>query len=210
MRSDVPDQLAPPERSGKEIGRHVDEILSRPEFQEPPKSLYDRVVELINELIGDVLGQVIGGARGSVIGLVLVGVLIATLIAVWVRFVPTMSRDARARGREIDVDRVQPARDWVAQAEAAAATGNWREALRCRYRALIARLAERGVIEEVPGRTAGEYRRELHRAFPSAAPHFNRATELFELAWYGGRSADSDDHAAFVEVAGRVIGEVRT
>lgn len=211
MRVDVaapPDQLPPPERSGEEIGRHVEEILSRPEFQEPPKSLYDRVVDFVNEGISDALGAILGGGRGSIVGLVLAVALIAALIAIWVRFVPTMSRDPRAGGREPSVERRRAARDWTAEADAAAAAGNWRNALRCRHRALVARLAEGGVIEEVPGRTAGEYGVELRRALPSAAPHFNGATQLFEYAWYGGRPAGADDHDAFVELSRHVLAEV--
>jgi hypothetical protein len=46
-------------------------------------------------------------------------------------------------------------------------------------------LAARGLVEEVPGRTAGEYRREVGRAVPAAAADFAGATELFEVAWYG-------------------------
>ena len=50
------------------------------------------------------------------------------------------------------------AAQWRAEAAAHDAAGRWREALRCRYRALVAELAGRGLVEEIPGRTSGEYR----------------------------------------------------
>src|SRR4029450_4451834 len=80
-----------------------------------------------------------------------------------------------------------------------------RAALRSRYRALAPDLASRGLVEEVPGRTAGEYRRQVGRALPEAATDFAGATELFEVAWYGrsrrwaggaGRGPGSDRRAA--------------
>ncbi len=200
----APSELPPPERTGDEIGQHVDEILSRPEFQEPPKTLYERIVEFVNELITETLGAVLGGGRGTLVGLVLLALLVAALVFVWVRFAPTMSRDPGVRGDGTTVDERRTARDWAAEADAAAAEGRWRDAMRCRYRALIARLAERGVIEEIPGRTAGEYRRDVHLSLPSASTAFGEATDLFEAAWYGGRSASAGEHDSFVELSQRV------
>lgn len=200
-----PEELPPPERGGEEIARHVDEILSRSEFQGPPRSIVDRVLDYVSELISEAIGGVIGGGRGSLAGFILFVVLLGALVFVWIRFVPTMSRDPGARADGATAVAGRRAVDWTAEADAAAAAGRWRDALRCRYRALIARLSERGVIEEVAGRTAGEYRHELHRALPVAAPDFSRATELFELAWYGDQSTDTGDHDRFVELSDRVL-----
>lgn len=208
-RAAAPEQLPPPERSGGEIGEHIDEILSRPEFQDPPKTLYERIVEYVNDLIGDALGAMLGGGRGTVVGLVLLALLVAGLIAIWIRFVPTVSRDPATRGRAATLDEGRPARDWVAEADEAAAAERWRDAVRCQYRALVARLAERGVIDEVPGRTAGEYRHELHRALPAAAGDFGQATELFEEAWYGDQPATTRELDTFVELSRRVDASVR-
>jgi len=204
----APDELPPPNRSGEEIGRHIDEILSRPEFEEPPRTLYERIVDFVNELISETLGAVLGGGRGTVVGLVLLALLVATSVAVWVRFARTMSRDPDVRDTGATIDERRAARDWTSEADAAAVDGRWRDAMRCRYRALIARLSERGVVEEIPGRTAGEYRHELHRALPVAAGDFGRATELFELAWYGAAPTTPSDHDSFVELSQRVVASV--
>jgi hypothetical protein len=204
-RAGGPEQLPPPDRTGEDIGRHIDEILSRPEFRPPSRSLLQRIFDFVAEVVSDLLSTVVGGGRGSLIGLVLVIAFIGALIAIWVRFVPTMSRDPSTRGDGGDVERRRPATDWNAEADGAAAAGRWRDALRYRYRALIARLAEVGVIEEVPGRTAGEYRHELHRALPIAAAEFARATDLFEQTWYGGQLAGSAEHAVLVDLSRRVL-----
>ena len=77
--------------------------------------------------------------------------------------------------------------------------------MRARYRALVADLAGRGVVDEIPGRTAGEYQAELGANLPAAAPPFAGATELFEGARYGQRPTASADAAHFRELADRVL-----
>ena len=87
----------------------------------------------------------------------------------------------------------RPPSEWLAAAAAHEACGEWNDAVRCRYRALVAELAVRGLLEEVPGRTSGEYRRLLADALPVGAPPFSTASDVFDRAWYGFRSADAVD-----------------
>jgi hypothetical protein len=61
------------------------------------------------------------------------------------------------------------------------------------------------VVEEVPGRTSGEYRGEVGRNLPTSADAFAGATELFERAWYGRRPTGADDAARFRDLARRVL-----
>ena len=70
---------------------------------------------------------------------------------------------------------------------------------------MVADLAARGVVDEVPGRTAGEYRTAVTRSTPAAAPDFSVATELFERAWYGAKPTGPDDSARFRELSERVL-----
>jgi hypothetical protein len=81
--------------------------------------------------------------------------------------------------------------------------------LRARYRALVAELAARGVVDEVPGRTTGEYRAEVIANLPGAAPEFGGATELFEATVYGDRSAGPSDTAELDALADRVLAGAR-
>jgi len=106
---------------------------------------------------------------------------------------------------EVAPPRLRPAVDWRADAAANEAAGHWRAALRCRYRALVADLAARGLVEEVPGRTAGEYRREVGVNAPAAAGDFDGATALFEAAWYGNRPTGPDEAQRFRALEGRVL-----
>jgi hypothetical protein len=195
-----------PAPSADEVRRGADEILSRPEFQEPARSLYERVLDWIGARIADALGAFLGGGAGAVVAWV---VLVALVLAVAYLVARALQRDRRvARGDgdgvavETDVRRA-PA-DWEAEAARHEAEGRWRDALRCRYRALVAGLARRGVVDEVPGRTSGEYRLLVGRARPQAAEPFAGATDLFERAWYGGEDPGPDAASDFRALAGAV------
>ena len=98
----------------------------------------------------------------------------------------------------------RPFTAWDAEADRLEGEGRWREALRCRYRSLIARLAGAGVVDEIPGRTAGEYRTLVGGARPQVGEPFAGATDLFERAWYGDEATGPDESSDFRSLADRV------
>ena len=196
-----PRDLPPPDHSGASIRRAAREITSRPEFRRPGKSLTQTVLDWLNNLL-DRITRVSGGT--TVVGFLIL--LVALALIGW--FVYRATRGLRPdpkRSVSVIVDVGRPATDWRAEATAHDAAGRWREALRCRYRALIADLAARGTVREVPGRTTGEYRAALTRDLPAAAADFGVATELFERAWYGAEAAGPDENRRFDEAAERVV-----
>lgn len=194
---------APPPAEARERAR---EILSRSEFQPPPKSLYERVLDAVGEWIGDLFDALVGGGAGSFVAWAIVLAAVAFIVYLVVRGVQSgRPRRAEEPAVVVDVEARRPADAWEAEAAAQEAAGNWREGLRCRYRALIARLARRGVVEEIPGRTAGEYRRTVAKTLPGGAPAFGQATDLFERAWYGGRATGPAEADAFRGLADQVV-----
>jgi hypothetical protein len=60
----------------------------------------------------------------------------------------------------------------------------------------------------VPGRTAGEYRREVGRVLPEAATDFAGATELFEVAWYGRARTGAGEAAHLRDLSDGVLRRV--
>ncbi len=63
-------------------------------------------------------------------------------------------------------------------------------------------------MEEVAGRTAGEYVAQVDAAAPEAVPAFREATGIFERAWYGDSTAhpvDAGDLAASRAAAAAVL-----
>ena len=174
-----------------EVRQLADEILSRPEFAQPEPSLLERVRSWFEDLIGRILEAAFSGGAGSLIGwVVLLGAVVAII---WFasRWGRTVQVDRRVGVRVEEIHRRTPA-EWRAEAEALEADGQWKPAMRCRYRALVGDLIAAGLLEDVPGRTTGEYRRDVAMRAPDRSSAFDEATELFELAWYADRATGPD------------------
>lgn len=198
-------ELPEPDRSSDEMRRAVHEVLSRPEYRHPGKSFLSQLWTDVLDWLARLLSTVVSAGIGAWLVVAIIVGLVA--LVVW-RLARDVSRDP-GRGVTVQTARVRPAADWRAEAEAHERAGEWRQALRCRYRALVADLAARGFLEEIPGRTAGEYRAELDGSLPSAAPPFHGATELFEGAWYGHRPTGEPDAAKFRELEDSVLAAAR-
>lgn len=97
----------------------------------------------------------------------------------------------------VAIDRSREPTNWRAEADEHRRAGRYREALRCRYRALVGDLARRGLIDEIPGRTTGEERTQLSQVQPDAGRPFTSAADLFDGAWYGHYAVDAGDDDRF-------------
>lgn len=200
--------LPPSQHDPEEVRDEIERILSQPEYREPPRPIFQRVMDWISERIAELIGDILGGGRMVVIGWVISAVVAVVVTYLLVRFVLALRADPSRREADM-ADPRRPPEDWVAEAEHHEANGEWRQALRCRYRALVAQLAARGLVDEIPGRTAGEYRLEVAENLPSAAKPFSAATFMFEEAWYGGADVDEVRHAQFRAAASEVTTSVR-
>jgi Domain of unknown function (DUF4129) len=199
--------LRVPDRDPEVVREAVREVLSRPEFRPPDRSLAERVFDWVLEMVGRLLAALGGSGAGGIVGLVLLALVLLGVIVLAARFSRGLTPSPEVAAAVPGGAR-RSAAEWRAEADAHERAGAWREAVRSRYRALVADLAARGLVEEVPGRTAGEYRREVGRSLPDAAPDFAGATELFEVAWYGRGGTGSQDAAHLRALADRVLGRV--
>jgi hypothetical protein len=196
--------LRSPERSPDEVRDAIAEVLARQEYQRPPPGLIQRLRNAVVDLLERALGSLLGGGRGTLIAWAIFALAVLAIVFVAVRFGRGVTRDP---GRAVPMRAVarRGAAEWRADAEVAERAGQWRQALRCRYRALVADLADRGLVEEVAGRTAGEYRAEVAEAAPAVAAPFAGATELFERAWYGDRPTGRNEADRFRGLADEVL-----
>lgn len=195
--------LEVPDRGAGEAKDAIERVLARREFAEDEPTLLQRARDWVFDRVADVFEALGGGGTGTVVAWVIAIALTAAAAWFAYRLTRGLVRSPSAPGPAAPARR--SAVDWRAEADAAEAAGDWHQALRCRYRALVADLADRGLVEEVPGRTAGEYRRQVGRNVPAAAPDFNGATELFEAAWYGGRPSGPAQADRFRDLADRVL-----
>ena len=195
--------LPAPATGAEEIRRITQNVLSRPEFGEAEPSLVSRALRAIGDFFARMVSLVGAGGRGSVIGtLVLLGIAAVFVWAV-VRFTRTVRADP-ARDVAVAGEIGRTVEQWLEEAAACAADGQWRDAVRCRYRAVLAGLAAAGLIEEVPGRTSGEYLAAVTADVPAAAGAFLAVTRRFEAAWYGHAPTTAQDLEA-VEAAARAV-----
>ena len=195
-------------RDPERVREAVREVLSRPEFRPPERSLLERAVDWLLEVIGRLLGALAGSGAGGIVGLLLLALVLLGVGVLAARFSRGLTPSPEVAA-VVAEGRRRSAADWRAEAEALERAGAWREAVRSRYRALVADLAARGLVEEVPGRTAGEYRRQVRRAVPAAATDFAGATELFEVAWYGRADTGAREAAYLRDLSDRVLQQAR-
>lgn len=189
LRRESP-ELAAPDLDPEQVRRVTAEVLSRPEYAGSQPSLATEVWSRILEFLGRLLEGITGSGRQGVVGGVVILVLVVVTVLVVVRFVSGVRRDP---GRELLLSGAigRPPEAWAAEADEHERAGRWRDALRCRYRFLIAALAARGLVDEVPGRTTGEYLAEASAGVPGASAALRRVTTAFERAWYGDLDADA-------------------
>jgi hypothetical protein len=197
-------ELRVPDRDPQQVREVVREVLSRPEFRPPHRSLTERVFDWVLEAIGRLLAALGGSGAGGIVGLLLLALVLVGVGVLAARFSRGLTPSPEVAAA-VPGGRRRAAAEWRAEAEAQERAGAWREAVRSRYRALVADLASRGLVEEVPGRTAGEYRREVGRALPEAATDFAGATELFEVAWYGRSRTGQGEAARLRDLSDRVL-----
>lgn len=184
--------------------RAIEAILARPELAPPRRSLLERAQDWVFERLVQLVHALMGSGGGSILGWVVVALVTLAAIVLAVRFSKGLRPDPSERADATPGHR-RSAIDWRALAAGHEAAREWRAAMRCRWRALVSELARRGLLEEVPGRTAGEYRRQLSAALPSAATDFDVATALFEAAWYGDHPAGAGQAEQLRSLSERVL-----
>ncbi|HUG84443.1 MAG TPA: DUF4129 domain-containing protein [Euzebya sp.] len=173
------------------VHRTVAEVLSQADYQGPGgPSLIDRGIAFLLEQLGRFLLQFDSdGGTGSLLAAVTLVLIILALVIALGMFLRRLRRGT-ALDTVVEGPVGRPARAWALEAEDHERAGELRQALRCRYRETVARLAAAQLIDEIPGRTTGEYARAVQAAIPAAAPQFAALTTRFEDTWYGGRDVD--------------------
>jgi hypothetical protein len=200
--------LPPSEHDPAAVRDLADEILSQARYDEPSKTIPERVMDWLGDQLTRLIEALAGG--GDLFGTVFAWAIllgaagaIVYLLARYGRVsLPTLPGDPEPT---VMVELTRTAREWRAEADALEEDGRWEEALRCRHRALVADLVKRGVIADQAGRTAGEYVRDVATRQPDLAPAFAAATELFEAVWYGGAASGPAESSRFRSLEDQVL-----
>lgn len=174
-------------------------ILARPEFRGVHGQTWaDRFRDWLDRLIEKALDHLFGSSSIPVIGRVTVWIVLGLAVlalAYWI--FKTLKRNARTETfipKEMPIS-AKEWRKWMAESQAAAAAGNWREAIHLSYWAGISFLEQRGMWRPDKARTPREYLRLL-----SPSSEYSNAlstlTREFEVVWYGYKEADPESYSA--------------
>jgi hypothetical protein len=171
--------------------------LSKSIYQVGQPSLPERVLAWVLARIESAFGAVgVSGGLGLVFVVVLVGIVIGLIM--W--RVGPLRRAASGSGEPIFVDRSRSAAEHRTAAETAAQRGEWADAVRERFRAIVATLEERDLLDARPGRTADEVASEGGRVLPDSARDLAAVARLFDDIVYGEGHADQRAYATVREL----------
>ncbi len=189
-------QQAAPDASSSHAA--LDQILARSEFHQVHGPTWlDRLKYKIGEWIFRLLTRFFGSSSAPVVGRIFVWTLVSIAVLVLAFFIyRTMKQNARM---ETIMPEVLPVSAkqwsvWMAEAQAAAAKGLWRDAIHLAYWAGISFLEERGSWRPDQARTPREYLR-LIPATSEHRPVLSTLTHQLEVTWYGHQQAGPETFA---------------
>jgi uncharacterized protein DUF4129 len=156
--------------------------LAKPIYPRPSAS--QRFHEWLNELL-DRLMQSGASVPGGWLSIVVLLILLALAVAVGIRVARRTLRTSRGTGYPLFDGGQLSAAQHRATAEQYAAQGDWAAAIRQRLRAVARALEESGVLDPVPGRTAGELAQDAGNRLPHLVTQFSRAAAVFNDVTYG-------------------------
>jgi Domain of unknown function (DUF4129) len=171
--------------------------LARSEYQAAQPDLVERALRWLGQGLADLFESAAQIAPGGALG-VLVLLAVAVLIVVVIRLrVGKFAREVSRPG-EVFEDHSRAARDYRQAAEQAFAAADMATAVRERFRAIVRGMEERGVLEQLSGRTADEAARDAGLRLPSAREELIAAAQLFDGVHYGGQPAAAEDYRRLV------------
>lgn len=191
VQADAPAVLAAP-AAPEAVRRATDEVLSRRAYAtDEPGWLQRRLADARAWLAARLLTFVQATSRTAVGWAVLAVATLVAAVVTW-RLVRGTRWESGRAPVAVDLERCSAA-EWDARSREAERRGDLREAVRTAYRAVLSGLAEAGLVEEVEGRTVGEYRAQVAVADPARAERFARASDVVEAVLYADRPATGDD-----------------
>jgi len=170
----------------------LNQILARSEFhQVHGPTWWDRLKYRILEWIVRLLSRFFGASSAPTAGRVLVWTLVGVAVLTLAYFVYRTLR--QSAGQESAIPHIAAVsakgwRTWIAEAQAAAAKGLWRDAVHLAYWAGISFLEERSAWRPDKARTPREYLRLLP-AESTHRPALSSLTRKLEVTWYGNDPA---------------------
>jgi hypothetical protein len=173
--------------------------LSKSAYRESGGSLIERALGKLVDWIRDLLDSLTGTSPNGHAGLVILIVLLVLVVIVVLWRAGVLRTSHRSGSQAVfETSRPHSAAEYRAQAEREAASGDYALAIRSRFRACVAELTERTVLDERAGRTAYEVVADAGRVSPTLREPLQPAALVFTEVVYGNRPGTPERYAAVV------------
>lgn len=182
----------------------LESILAREEFQRKQMAAGETPLEQLLRWISGLLGR-FGMPSGE--GFTLVATLLLVLLVILLVYLLTRliwahiaARAVLKPGSAAEAEEALTSSGWLKLAREAVQRGDYRAAIRYRFKAVVSRL-------DLPAsavQTNWQLMRIVAREHPAAAGSFPGLVAIFEDAWYGGLDADSAHYSRADELAGGI------
>ncbi|MFG1814914.1 DUF4129 domain-containing protein [Kribbella sp. NPDC049174] len=191
--------LEPPIDIGRdEAAAEAAKELSKATYRQSGDSLIERAIGKVLEWVADLLDSLTGTSPSGHAGLFMLIGLIVLIIVVVLWRAGVLRTSHREKQVVFDTARPRSAGEYRAQAEQEAAAGDYAHAIRSRFRACVAELTERTILDERAGRTAYEVVTDAGRAVPELRDPLQPAALAFTEVVYGNRPGTPERYAAVV------------
>jgi hypothetical protein len=174
------------------------EELSKTAYRQTGDSLLERALGKVMEWIADLVESLSGTSPNGRAGLVMLLGLIVLIAVVVLWRAGVLRTSHREKQAVFDTSKPRRAAEYRAQAEQEAAAGDYALAIRSRFRACVAELSERTILDERAGRTAYEVVADAGRAVPSLRDPLQPAALAFTEVVYGNRPGTPERYAVVV------------
>ncbi|MDY0911399.1 DUF4129 domain-containing protein [Rathayibacter festucae] len=177
---------APLDPDAEEARRLLLEELADPRYRAAEPSWFDRLVQAVRDWFTSLTlpSDGVGVPLAAVIGVAVLVVLVVLALVIAGR--PRLRRRSGVAGAVLAEDDGRSAAELRALAEAAAARGDWDEALVERFRALVRALDERTILTVSPGTTAHGFSHRAAAVFPASSDALRRSADDFDRVRYLG------------------------
>lgn len=197
----------------REIRNEIEEILDDPVF-DYSDSLWQRFLDWLAEFFQNTevttpneQPSFVGGI-GPILSWIFILLAIAAVIFLLFHVIKNYvdnPRVKRAKQEDPLVEHRRSVSDWQALAQDLESQGEWKLALRARFRELVRTLIDRRQLPDIAGLTTGELRERLHTTTPDADRPFDEISSLFEWGWYGRRPVKEHDVVRLVDLSQVVL-----
>ena len=190
---------------GDEAQDWAEDELAEQIYQAAQPTAFDRAAKAVGDFIASLFsGDVPAGAAPwfAVVAVLVVLAVIVIAFVIW--GLPRGASRSRTPIELFGETDERSAGELRSQADAAAAAGDWDEAIVLRFRALARGLVERTIVDPEPGATVHRFARVASRAFPGERAALDRGADAFDDVRYLRRPGTEASYRLIADLDGRL------